>query len=344
MTRAPVSVVIPTYNRRHIVPDAIDSALRQTLPPSQIIVIDDGSKDDTAEGLRGYGDRITYFRQTNAGLPAARNRGISLAREPYVAFLDDDDVWHPRKLELQMACFEREDDLGMVGAEQFDWPALRFPEVRGSAAESFYAVKWEQLVVRALIPISSVVVRRDVLDRAGVFDVSMKSSEDREWFLRVAEVARIGMLNVPLSGYRDTPGSMCKNPEGREEALREILRRLDERGAWRGRWLLRRKSYSFVCRGCSDAYSRAGDPKAAVVRILKSLAWYPLPYTGGDARMPFERVRRLAVNVLRMMGLKRSDQESSARAIPISDALNALRRGSSQSSALATSSEPAATH
>lgn len=344
MNRAPVSVVIPTYNRRHIVPDAIDSALAQTLPPSQIIVVDDGGNDDTSVALRRYGDRITYYRQTNAGLPVARNRGISLATELYVAFLDDDDVWHPRKLELQMKCFGREDGLGMLGAEQFDWPALQFPEVRGDADESFYPVSWEQLVVRALIPISSVVVRQDVLDRAGGFDPSMKSSEDREWFLRVAEVTRVGMLGAPLSGYRDTPGSMCKNPAGREEALREILRRLDERGAWHGRRLLRRKSYSFICRGCSDAYARAGDHRAAVVRILKSLAWYPFPYTGGDARIPCERVRRLAVNVLRMMGLKRPDHEASARPLPISDALNALRRGSSPSTALTGSSEAAATH
>jgi glycosyltransferase involved in cell wall biosynthesis len=344
MSRAPVSVVIPTYNRRHIVPDAIDSALAQTLPPSQVIVVDDGGKDDTSTALRRYGERVTVYRQANAGLPAARNRGISLATQPYVAFLDDDDVWHPRKLELQMRGFGRQDGLGMLGAEQFDWPALRFPEVRGNADESFYPVSWEQLVVRALIPISSVVVRREVLERAGGFDVSMKSSEDREWFLRVAEVTRVGMLDVPLSGYRDTPGSMCKNPAGREEALREILRRLDERGAWRGRWLLRRKSYSFVCRGCSDAYARAGDHRAALVRILKSMAWYPLPYTGGDARIPCERVRRLAVNVLRILGLKRPDHEVSAGPLPISDALNALRCGSSQPAALTGASEPATSH
>jgi glycosyltransferase involved in cell wall biosynthesis len=269
-------------------------------------------------------------------LPAARNHGIRSAREPYVAFLDDDDVWHPRKLELQMSCFGRQDGLGMLGAEQFDWPAMRFPEAHGNSDESFYPVSWEQLVVRALIPISSVVVRRDVLERAGGFDVSMKSSEDREWFLRVAEVTRVGMLNVRLSGYRDTPGSMCKNPAGREEALREILRRLDERGAWRGRWLLRRKSYSFICRGCSDAYARAGDHGAAVLRIVKSLAWYPLPYAADETRIPCERIRRLAVNVLRMLHLKRPDREgTAARPYPAVDALQAVRRAEARSPQMA---------
>src|SRR5690349_3902585 len=108
MQRAPVSVVIPTFNRGDLVCDAINSALAQTLVPRQIIVIDDGSKDDTGERLRSlYGGRIEYRRQANAGLPAARNHGIAAATEPFVAFLDDDDAWHPRKIELQMRSFER---------------------------------------------------------------------------------------------------------------------------------------------------------------------------------------------------------------------------------------------
>src|SRR5262249_48237002 len=127
MGHAPVSVVIPTFNRREIVLDAIDSVLAQSLPPAQIIVIDDGSKDDTAAALSAYSGRIEYHYQPNAGLSAARNHGIRLAREQFVAFLDDDDVWHPRKLELQLRCFELKPALGLLGARQFNWPAAAFP-------------------------------------------------------------------------------------------------------------------------------------------------------------------------------------------------------------------------
>jgi glycosyltransferase involved in cell wall biosynthesis len=327
MKLAPVSVVIPTYNRRDIVRDAIDSALAQTLPPSQIIVVDDGSRDDTGPHLRAtYGDAIDYRRQANAGLSAARNHGIRAATQPLVAFLDDDDVWHPRKLELQAQCFERDPAWGLLGAEQFDWPAETFPVAPADPRAVLRTVTWEQLVIRTLIPVSSVVVRRDLFERAGEFDVTFRSSEDRDFFLRAARVARVGMLGTPLSGYRDTPGSMCKDPVGREEAMRRILREIDQRGDWGGRWVLRRKAYSFMHHVCSDANARAGNHAGSIARTLKSLANYPLPFRRDEARMPFDRPRRLAVNALRMLHLKRADRLGSARPLPAGNALNQLSR------------------
>lgn len=333
MESAPISVVISTFNRRELVRDAIDSVLAQTVVPEQIIVIDDGSRDGTAESLRCiYGDRINCISQANAGMSSARNHGIGLADRPFVAFLDDDDVWHPRKIELQMRCFRRDPGLGLLGADQFDWPALEFPEASEEIDGRLARVTWEQLVVRTLIPTSSVVVRRSVFGIAGVFDRTFPSSEDRDWFLRVAEVAPVGMLHTPLSGYRDTPGSMCKNPRGREEAMRRILRRIDETGGWGGRWLLRRKAYSYMHHGCSDAQARAANHLGAVGRALKSLAWYPLPYRRDERRMRFERPKRIAVNLLRALGLKSPDHIGAARPLPARDALRELRRDGAESS------------
>ena len=327
MTSAPVTVVIPTYNRRDIVRDAIDSVLGQTRLPAQILIVDDGSKDDTAESVSSYGDAVQYCYQSNAGLSAARNHGIWAATQPFVAFLDDDDVWHPRKIELQMRCFELEPAIGLLAAEQFDWPASEFPTVGENVDRYLRSVTWEQLVVRTLIPISSVVVRRELFERTGVFDVAMRSSEDRDLFLRAAELTRLGLLAMPLSGYRDTPGSMCKNPSGREEAMRQILRRLDERGVWNRRWLLRRKSYSFMHHCCSDAHARFGNHARAVVRTIKSLGYYPLPYSADEVRMRFERPKRLAVNLLRLAGLKKSDRDTSPRQLPATNALSRSRQG-----------------
>lgn len=326
MNCAPLTVVIPTYNRRRIVRDAIDSVLLQTVSPAQIVVIDDGSRDGTAEGLRSYGGRISYVYQPNAGLSAARNHGIRLATEQFVGFLDDDDVWHPRMVELQMECFQNDTGLGLLGAQRFDWPCRAFAQVVDDPMTRFRAVTWEQLVVRTLIQVSSVIVRRDVLDRAGGFDVAMKSSEDREWFLRVADVARVGVLDIPLCGYRDTPGSMCKDPAAREPAMREILRRLDEKGAWRGRHLLRRKSYSYMHHTCSVVHAWAGDHAGAVRQLLTSLALYPLPYRREEVEMRFSRIKRLAVNLLRLARLKQPDGRSAARAWPEADALLEYRR------------------
>src|SRR5262245_24730960 len=96
-----VSVVIPTFNRAHLITGAIESVLAQTLPPLEIIVVDDGSTDDTPERLAPYLDRIVFLGQENRGVSAARNAGIQAARGNLIAFLDSDDVWHPRKIEIQ---------------------------------------------------------------------------------------------------------------------------------------------------------------------------------------------------------------------------------------------------
>lgn len=312
MSRAAVSVVITTYNRRHLVCQAIDSVLVQSRPAAEVIVVDDGGNDGTAAALRAYGDNIRYVYQENAGLSAARNHGIRLAAHPFVAFLDDDDVWHPRKLELQMPFMEGDSQLGIIGADQFDWPLSAFPDIPADADWSPVHVSWEQLVVRTLIPVSSAVIRRSVLDLVGGFDLSglLFGSEDRDMFLRIAEVSRVAMIRLGLIGYRDTVGSMCKKPIAREQAMREILRRLDERDTWRGRRYLRHKAYSFMLVNCSDAQARAGNHAASVLRILKSLAWYPLPFGRGETRLPLERPRRMAVNLLRMLCLKRADSST----------------------------------
>jgi glycosyltransferase involved in cell wall biosynthesis len=326
MKTAPVNVVIPAYNSGATVRDAIDSILAQTLVPSRIIVIDDGSGDDTADRLRCYGDRVLYRRQANAGPSAARNHGVRLCTEPLVAFLDADDVWHPRKLELQMRHMERDPELGLLATDYFDWPVARFADVPSDASGSLTPVTWEQLVIKATILTSSVVVRRDVLERVGQFDQTLCGPEDRDMFLRIAEVTRLAKLNTPLIGYRDSPGSLTKRAETCERGMRRILRSLDERRAWRGRWLLRRKAISFMHHSCAAAQARAGNHAGAVLREIKSLAVYPLPYGADQVRIPCERLKRLVVNVLRILHLKRPDREAFDMPLPIIDAVQALRQ------------------
>src|SRR5688500_9583140 len=103
MTKALVSVVIPAYNYGHFVTEAVASALNQTHPHVEVIVVDDGSTDGTADILKPFGSRIRYIYQPNRGLSAARNTGIRAARGEWVAFLDADDLWHPSKTETQLS-------------------------------------------------------------------------------------------------------------------------------------------------------------------------------------------------------------------------------------------------
>ena len=110
-----VSVIIPTYNRAPFVGEAIESALAQTRPPLEVVVVDDGSTDDTADRVAHYGDRVVYVRQTNAGPATARNTGIGHARGDLIALLDSDDRWLPQKLEWQVPLFD-DPEVGMVHA------------------------------------------------------------------------------------------------------------------------------------------------------------------------------------------------------------------------------------
>jgi glycosyltransferase involved in cell wall biosynthesis len=126
MTRPTVSALIPTYNAGHLVVRAIESVLAQSSPASEIVVVDDGSTDDTAERVAAFGESVRYVAQPNAGASAARNLGIASSRGEFVAFLDADDVWHPRKLEAQLEALARHPDLGMLSARTFDWPASGF--------------------------------------------------------------------------------------------------------------------------------------------------------------------------------------------------------------------------
>ena len=114
MQKGLVSVVIPNYNYARFLPEAIDSVLAQTYGQIEIIVVDDGSTDDSREILDGYGDRVTVIFQQNAGVSAARNNGVSRSRGEYLAFLDADDAWLPAKIERQIAAFRGDEEIGLV--------------------------------------------------------------------------------------------------------------------------------------------------------------------------------------------------------------------------------------
>ena len=119
-----VSVVIPTYNYGHFVAEAVESALKQTYPNLEVIVVDDGSNDDTAERLRQFGNQIIYIYQQNKGLSSARNAGIRRATGEWVAFLDADDVWHAEKIAKQLAAVGGDHDIGLIGSP----PAAVLPD------------------------------------------------------------------------------------------------------------------------------------------------------------------------------------------------------------------------
>lgn len=196
-----ISAIIPTYNRRDLVVRAIQSVLAQTRPVDEIIVVDDGSSDGTeAELASRFGERIRYVRQDNAGVSAARNRGMALAGGRYLALLDSDDVWHPDKTRQQFEWLEARPDFGMVlcdvEMEDSVQGTTRILHRRNAIREDG---RVPAMVANdpSLVP-SSIMFRREVYRDVGGFDESLPTAEDIDFHLRIALRWPIGVLEQPL--------------------------------------------------------------------------------------------------------------------------------------------------
>lgn len=217
--RFDVSVIIPTRNRARLIGESIESALAQTLPPVEVIVIDDGSSDNTCEVVRKYGNRVTCIRREARGAPAASNAGIRAARGRYVARLDDDDLWLPDKLEAQSAALRRVPDAALVfgrmesfrpdGSIHEIWPDEALPgcepaPIASDDQETVYlcgAQFIRTLLLRDLIPHSSVLMRRDVLLELGGYDEAIPCCDDWDLWIRIA-LAGHRIVYVPHILYR----------------------------------------------------------------------------------------------------------------------------------------------
>lgn len=175
----PYSVVMPTYNYARYLPQSLGSVLGQTHPPAQVIVIDDGSTDDTPQAMAQYAAdaRVEYVHQPNMGIAATQNRGMKLARHSYLAFLDADDYWLPHKIELQMAVLRERPEIDLVytHADQFISPDAITPE-RWRLDEAN-----QQL---AGVITSCVLLRRAAAERIGPFDVTLRRAQYLDWHTR----------------------------------------------------------------------------------------------------------------------------------------------------------------
>ena len=287
-----VSVVIPTFNYGHCVMDAVESALAQMYSPVEVIVVDDGSTDDTRARLEPYRDRINSVYQPNQGLSAARNTGIRAARGSLIALLDSDDAFHPRKLELQVAHLLAHPDVGVVATDHFTDPGLQWPAI----AEPVPVVRetLQRVVATSRFAPSSVLVRRECFDAVGLFDTSLRSVEDKEMWIRLADRFTVDRLAAPLTWYREQVGSMSRNPSRMEECDHLVLDRAFRLPALRSARSLRRKAFSHAALSAGWLYLLAGRPWAAARRIVRALWLWPRPYPRGETRVPFVRLRLLA--------------------------------------------------
>ncbi len=200
MNSTPVSVIIPTYNRAHRLPASVKSVLDQTYGELEVIIVDDGSTDDTEEIVRAMDDsRIRYHRlEKNGGVSRARNTGVSLARYDMIAFNDSDDLWHPEKLEVQLAYrSEHTDDVLVYCAYKVDIPGggiIKIPS-DNEAPDTLSGDIFYYLLLRPSIGTPTVLMKKDLFEQSGGFDTTYPVMEDWEFTIRMARMGSIGYVD-----------------------------------------------------------------------------------------------------------------------------------------------------
>jgi glycosyltransferase involved in cell wall biosynthesis len=218
-----LSVILSVFNREVYLRDALDSVFRQTRPPDEIIVIDDGSTDRSAEVARSYGGRIHCVSQANQGIGGARNTGIALAKGDLMALLDSDDIWEDRKMERQCDLLAARPELDLVFCRMkpFASPDLAATEKRivdGRETDAFNA--------------SSMLARRHVYDRTGPYETNLRVGEFVSWFGRAQEKGiRFEVVPEVLLHRRVHTGNSVNDRAAKVDYLRLLKRQLDRRRA-----------------------------------------------------------------------------------------------------------------
>jgi glycosyltransferase involved in cell wall biosynthesis len=192
-----LSVIIPTYNRREMICEAVNSVLAQTYRDFELIVVDDGSNDGTDAVLAGYGESLRVCAQPNRGVAAARNRGVLCAAGPYLAFLDSDDLWLPRKLEVQVRFMQDNPQCQICQTDEI-WfrhgvrvnPKLKHRKPSGDI--------FRPSLELCLVSPSAVMMTRTLFDRVGGFDEAFTACEDYDLWLRIANVCPVLLVDEPL--------------------------------------------------------------------------------------------------------------------------------------------------
>jgi glycosyltransferase involved in cell wall biosynthesis len=253
---ATISVIIPAYNQGQYLAAAIQSVLSQTYQHFEIIVVDDGSTDDTRQVVDEFPDkRIRYLYQQNQGLSAARNTGIRHAMGEYLSLLDSDDLFLPTKLEVLLKRLEQDPALGMVAGQ-----AIPFDE-NGLMLEKIYSIPLPedgaQLLLSNPLHVGSVLVRRSAQEAVGYFDESLRSCEDWDMWLRMVRAGyRSGWVDHPVSLYRFHNAQMTRNSAQMTEASFAVLDKVfGDPGLVAGWKVLRNHAYgNAYLRAAAQAY------------------------------------------------------------------------------------------
>jgi glycosyltransferase involved in cell wall biosynthesis len=269
-----VSVIVPTYNRAHFLPECLDSILAQSFSDFEVIIIDDGSTDGTRALVNSYtahfGEKIRYFHQRNKGIAAARNKGIRAARGELIAFCDSDDAWPPGKLEHQVSVLGANAACAMVvgecvalGRETEGGFMISRATLEG---KSFLEALFETQFVNLGATLFRASCLREIVD----FDETLRTSEDYDLALRLAARFQAIVSRELALLYRRHGGNITSSPTACLNRYRVLLRFLREHPGMIPE-ALRRKRMREVCLGISDTLLEAGQSVVPMLFCFRSL-------------------------------------------------------------------------
>lgn len=274
---AKVSVVIPTYNYGRFIQQSIEGVLAQSHPIFEIIVVDDGSKDNTEEVVKRFGEKVRYIKQANAGVCAARNNGVKAAGGDFIAFLDADDIWFPEKIEKQMAKFESDSEIGLVhcAVREFDSNSGEVVRLYLEGEEGWVANSHLLFERPVIIPSGSVImVSRIAFETVGGFDTNLKVGEDWDFCYQVARKFKVGFAHEVLVNYRNHGGNTHLNIAEMERSMKISYQKAfdtDDESVLS----IRSESYGNLHKTLAGSYFQTKNYSAFMKNVFKSLSYNP---------------------------------------------------------------------
>ena len=257
MIKGLVSVVIPVYNSASTIVECLESVIRQTYGHLEIIVIDDGSKDDLVKVLEPYLDKIQYIFQENKGASSARNNGITISSGDFLAFIDADDLWNGDTIEKQVKVFLDDDQIGLVHCnlvKQLPNGEISEYHYKNLDSETEYSINSKtEVFLRPYFGTPTVMVRKKFLELSGEFDESLKTAEDLDLFLRLSEVCKTALLNKVLVTVRVQDGGLRDNTQNYEHNIKVIKMYLARNPGFE------KENNNLVCQSLSRIHSSYGE-------------------------------------------------------------------------------------
>ncbi|MFY8350768.1 glycosyltransferase family 2 protein [Pseudoalteromonas sp. SSM20] len=285
-----VSIIMPNYNCLAYLPKAIDSVLQQQDVRFELIVVDDGSTDGSLEWLLQAEKKYNQLRvitQPNLGVIAARNRAIKKANSQFIAFLDADDYWYPSKLRKQVDFMlaNRNCGLTFTNYQHVDmqyqniidcfsyWPEFKKYRDANNTNYQLLANALNLLLIANVIGTSCVMVNKEIIERAGGFDPSLRSASDWDCWLRIALISEIGFCEDITMDYLMRPNSITANKQNRIDAMAEITERICTLGNVEP--TTRRKANARLLESYGEMHREDGDLSTAISFSYKAFKEYP---------------------------------------------------------------------